>query len=115
MAASRKLAAWVAVKEYIQYQLKRGKVDVNSIEIPFIDKFNSQALSGDLRKLALIHDDERIIFKSANMCFSGTAIDRRDGIFQLWLHPSSQRTRLTALLASQLILDENLGVVRFAA
>jgi hypothetical protein len=112
---SRGFAAWVPIKEYTQHQLELGKVDINSIEIPFINKFDSQALSGDLRKLALTHDDERFLFKSANMCLSSIASDRRGGIIRLWLHPSSQRTQLTALLASQLILDENLDVVRFAA
>lgn len=112
---SRRLAAWVDVKEYVQHQSEQGKVDINSIEIPFINKFDSQALSGELRKLALTHADERILFKSANMCLSNTASDRRDGILQLWLHPSSGITRLTAFLARQLILDENLDVVRFAA
>lgn len=112
---NQKLAAWVDVKDYIQYQSKQGKVNINSIEIPFINKFDSQTLSGEFRKLALTHADESILFKSANMCLSNTASDRRDGILQLWLHPSSGITRLTAFLASQLILDENLDVVRFAA
>lgn len=112
---SRKLAAWQAIKEYIQYQSQRGKVSIKRIEVPFINVFNVQALNEELHGLALKHVDERFLFKFANMLLSNNAYERREGMLQLLLHPASRATRLTAFMASQLILDENLDAVRLAA
>jgi hypothetical protein len=114
-------AAWVDIKWYIQYKKQpekinsREKVTIRSIEVPFEQLFNGQALSKKLYQLTSEHADERFLVKKLNMLLSNSSEERRDGMLYIWLRQDRLATRLTAFLARQLILDENDDVVRLAA
>ena len=117
----QKLAAWQDVKEYIQAQKRlekvfpQEKVAIKSIGVPFKKAFNGQALSENLYQLTSEHADERLLFDKASMTLSSNAGERREGMLYIWLRCEKLATRLTAFLARQLILDENIDIVRIAA
>jgi len=48
------------------------------------------------------------------MILSSNVDDRREGMLYIWLRREKLATRLTAFLAHQLILDENIDVARLA-
>jgi hypothetical protein len=118
---SRKLAAWQDIKWYIQYQRQREKVfpqekvSIKSIEVPFRNELNGQALSEGLYQLTPQYAEERFLFDKANMTLSSKADERREGILYISLRRAKLATRLTAFLARRLILDENIDIVRLAA
>jgi hypothetical protein len=118
---SQKLAAWEDIKQYIQYQRQREKVfpqekvTIKSIEVPFSNELNAQVLSEKLYLLTSEYTEERFLFDKANMTLSSKADERRKGMLYISLRREKLATRLTAFLARQLILDENIDVVRLAA
>ncbi len=118
---SLKLAAWEDIKQYLQYQKQQEKVfpqekaSIKSIEVPFRNELNGQTISEELYQLTSEYAEERFLFDKANMTLSSKADERREGILYISLRRSKLATRLTAFLARQLILDENIDTVRLAA
>src|SRR5260370_41646825 len=120
-STSQKLAAWEDIKQYIQFQRQREKVfvqekvSIKSIEVPFRNELNGQALSEGLYQLTSEYAEERFLFDKANMTLSSKADERREGILYISLRRAKLATRLTAFLAHRLILHENIDIVRLAA
>ena len=118
---SKKLAAWQDVKWYIQYKRRlervfpQEKVSIKSIEVPFENAFDRQGLVENLYNLTSEHSDQRFLLKKAEMILSNKADERREGLLYFWFRREVLATRLMAFLASQLILDERLDIVRLAA
>lgn len=118
---SKEIAAWRDIKWYIQYQRQKEKVfpqekvSITSIEVPFKNQFNGQSLAKSLYGLTSEHSDERFLYKKANMILSNKADEQREGLLYFWLRRDVLASRLMAFLASQLILDEHLDIVRLAA
>lgn len=116
----QKIAAWRDVKGYIQDQKRREKVfpreklSIKSIEVPFSNEFNGQALSEGLYRLTSEYAEEHFLFDKANLILSSKADERRGGMLYFWLHREKLATRLMAFLARQLILDESIDIVRLA-
>jgi hypothetical protein len=118
---SKQLASWQDIKHYIQYKKQREKVfpedtvSIKSIEVPFRNELNGQTLSEELYLLTSQYTEERFQFEKANMTLSSKADERLEGMLYISLHREKLATRLAAFLARQLILDENIDVVRLAA
>ena len=109
---SRELAAWQSLSHYLESH-KNHKA-IRHIEVPFRRTFNQAALSKGLRSVAREHKDRSVLFKCADRTLDPSPEKRKEGMLLLTLHPTSRATRLTAFLAGQLILDDDLGVVRAA-
>ena len=117
---SKKLAAWNDIRLYVQYQQQREKVfsqekvTIKSIEVPFKNELNTKTLSEELYQITSEYAEERFLFDKANMVLSSKADERRKGMLYISLHRDKLATRLTAFLSRQLILDENIDIVRLA-
>jgi hypothetical protein len=108
---NKQLLAWESVSQYLE---RFSGKSLKSIEVPFRKVFDEEALNQGLRGIALVYDHERKLFKSADLVLSDDAEERRQGMLLLTAHPASKMTRLIVYLASQMILDENLEIVRLA-
>jgi len=111
----KKLSAWLSVNRYIANHHERNTEPIKSIEVPFRNVFDSNALDKGIRGVALEHKDRGDLFQAADLALSVEVEKRKQGILLLSTHPQSNVTKLTAYLASQLILDEDLDIVRLAA
>jgi len=112
---AKQKAAWRSVNRYIELQRRQSDGPIKSIKIPFRNIFNEGALTKGLYGVALESKDKIDLLNAAELTLSDDVSEREKGLFLLGVHPASRSTRLTAYLASQLILDENLETVRLAA
>jgi hypothetical protein len=108
------LLAWRSVNRYIESCQKDKEEPIKSIEIPFHNIFDGDAISKGLYGVALERKDERLLFKSADLVLSDDADKRQQGLLILASHPASRSTRLIVNLASRMVLDEDIENVKIA-
>lgn len=108
------LLGWVSVNRYVERHLKNNDEPPKLIEIPFKSVFDRGVVERDLYGIALERQDERILFRSADMILSDNVPNRLQGLSILRSHPASRSTRLLVNLASSMILDESIDNVRVA-
>lgn len=111
---SKDCAAWVSIRDFIEQEKYHERLPVKSIKIPLYRKFNAESLSKGIAGLAHARADERILLRCADMCLSTDQQERHDGFSILVAHPDSRKLKITAYLARQLLMDENVETAKDA-
>lgn len=111
---SKNLAAWVSVRDYIEYEKYFDRPPISKIFIPFRNLFNEEALAKNIAGLAQVRLDERTLLKCADMCLSLNPAVRQQGFQILSQHPDSRDLKVTCLFARKLLLDENIETAKDA-
>jgi len=109
-----RVLAWTSINRYIARRRNSRKGPVASIEIPFQDTFDDNAINHGLYGVARERKDEGLLFKSADFVLGDDADKRRQGLLILASHPASRSTRLIVDLASRMVLDEDIENVKLA-
>jgi Domain of unknown function (DUF4365) len=111
---SKKLAAWMSIRDYVEHERYHDRWPVKQIRVPFSNVLDVKALSKGIAALAHARSDERILLKSADLCLSGNAEQRHQGFQILVSHPDSRPLKVTCLFARRLLNDEKLETVKDA-
>jgi hypothetical protein len=111
---SKNIAAWVSVRDYVEYERYHDRLPVKQIRVPFYGKFDIEALSSGIAGLAHARADERILLYSADMCLSENVQRRHDGFQILANHPDSRGLQVTCVFARHLVMDPNVDTAKEA-
>ncbi len=110
---SRDMAVWTSVAEYVQMERAFYRDPVKQIQIPAQCKFDADALSRGVTRVA-VGSDARLVLKCISMCLSDNAQERFDGLEMLTILPESCNHKITCLMAHRLIMDADIKVAELA-
>ncbi|MFO0838603.1 MAG: DUF4365 domain-containing protein [Phycisphaerae bacterium] len=111
---TRKAAAWVSVRDYVEQERYHDRLPVKQIRIPLSKKFDTDALSKGVAGLAHARADERLLIQFADKCLSRNRLERHAAFQALAFHPDSSRLRITCLLARRLLRDDSADTAKDA-
>lgn len=111
---TKDIAAWASVREYVEAKEYQGSLPVTQIRIPISRVLNVGTIGKEIRTVARIRYDERLLIKAADRCLSFDARVRRDSFRILAHHPDSKRLKITCLVARLLLLDSDLDTAKLA-
>ncbi|MEN1706128.1 MAG: DUF4365 domain-containing protein [Planctomycetota bacterium] len=108
-SASRDLAVWTSVRDYVEHATYHERGSVKSIRIPISRRVTKEAMA-KLSELARQRSDERLLLRAADKCLSAPDADRKEGFQILANHPDSRGLRLVCLMAKRLLSDVDVDV-----